>query len=286
MNLIWWSDLKKGKEKTDAQNVHLFFLVVCFDSCYNSLTMATDFLKLFTSLGLSKTETQVYLASFELGPTSVQEIAKKARISRTAAYEAIESLQKRSLLSSFVRGKKRFFSAEEPERALKHFKDSVTDMSSKLDDLQRVLPEMKMLAGGERPTVRFYEGREAIFALFNDLAQTAPKRLDEVSNMADLYEFLDTDYVKEVRKVVDPSKMQTRILHRGEVTHEKRAHVEYAQLPDDLGNFHGDIWVYGNRVAFVAFVGKVMAVIIESEPFADTARVLFEAGWRMCKGKG
>jgi hypothetical protein len=56
-------------------------------------------------------------------------------------------------------------------------------------------------------------------------------------------------------------------------------------LPDDLGNFHGDIWVYGNRVAFVAFVGKVMAVIIESEPFADTARVLFEAGWRMCKGK-
>jgi sugar-specific transcriptional regulator TrmB len=247
--------------------------------------MATDFLKLFTSLGLSKTETQVYLASFELGPTSVQEIAKKARISRTAAYEAIESLQKRSLLSTFVRGKKRFFSAEEPERALKHFKDSVSDMSARLDDFSRVLPEMKLLAGGERPIVRFYEGREAIFALFNDLAQSAPKRLDEVSNMADLYEFLDTDYVKEVRKVVDPSKMQTRILHRGEVKHEKRAYVEYAQLPDDLGNFHGDIWVYGNRVAFVAFVGKVMAVIIESEPFADTARVLFEAGWRMCKGK-
>lgn len=248
--------------------------------------MATDIFKIFTSLGLSKTETQVYLASFELGPTSVQEIAKKAHISRTAAYEAIESLQKRGLLSSFLRGKKRFFSAEEPERALKHFKDSVAEMTSKLDDFQRVLPEMKMLAGGERPTVRFYEGREAIFALFNDLAQTAPKRLDEVSNMEDLYDFLDTDYVKEVRKVVDPAKMQTRILHRGDLKHEKRPYVEYAQLPSELGNFHGDIWVYGNRVAFVAFVGKVMAVIIESEPFADTARVIFEAGWRMCKGKG
>ena len=241
--------------------------------------MATDFLKLLTSLGLSKTETQVYLASFELGPTSVQEIAKKARISRTAAYEAIESLQKRNLLSSFLRGKKRFFSAEDPERAYKHFKDSVENMSSKLEDLQRLLPEMKMLGGGERPAVRFYEGREALFALFNDVADVNPKRVDEVANMDDVFEKLDNDYLVEVRKVVDPSKIKTRILHRGTLKREPREHVEYCQLPNELGDFHGDIWIYGNRVAFVAFVGKVMAIIIESDSFADTARFLFAAAW-------
>lgn len=241
--------------------------------------MATDFFKLLTSLGLSKTETQVYLASFELGPTSVQEIAKKARISRTAAYEAIEALQKRNLLSSFLRGKKRFFSAEEPERAYKHFKDSVENMSSKLEDLQRLLPEMKMLGGGERPAVRFYEGREALFALFNDVADVNPKYVDEVANMDDVFEKLDNDYLVEVRKVVDPSKIKTRILHRGTLKREPRPHVEYCQLPNELGDFHGDIWIYGNRVAFVAFVGKVMAIIIESDPFADTARVLFAAAW-------
>ncbi len=254
-----------------------------FDSCYNSHTMATDFLKLFTSLGLSKTETQVYLASFELGPTSVQEIAKKARVSRTAAYEAIELLSKRGLLSSFLRGKKRFFSAEDPERAYKHFKDSVTDMTSKLDDFQRLLPEMKMLGGGERPAVRFYEGREAIFSLFNDVAAVNPKRVDEVANMDDVFDKLDNDYLVETRKVVDPSKIHTRVLHRGKLRREPRPHVEYSELPDALGDFHGDIWIYGNRVAFVAFVGKVMAVIIESDPFADTARVLFEAAWTVNK---
>lgn len=247
--------------------------------------MASDFLKLFTSLGLSKIETQIYLASYQLGPTSVQEIAKKARISRTACYEAIESLQKRGLLSTFVRGKKRFFAAEDPERALKHFKDSVAEMSARLDDLQRVLPEMKMLAGGERPTVRFFEGREAIFALFNDVAQSKTKTLDEVSNFNDIESFLDKDYVAEVRKVVDPTKMQTRILHRGAWNREQRAHVQYAQLPDEMGDFHGDIWIYANRVAFVAFVGRVMAVIIESQPFTDTAKALFNAAWILCKKK-
>lgn len=245
--------------------------------------MATDFFKLLTSLGLSKTETQVYLASFELGPTSVQEIAKRARISRTAAYEAIELLSKRGLVSSFLRGKKRFFSAEDPERAFKHFKDSVSDMASKLDDFQRLLPEMKMIGGGERPAVRFYEGREALFSLFNDFSQVGAKSLDEVSNMDDFYDKFDVSYVDELRRVLDPEKIKIRILHRGKLRREPRKHVEMYELSPELGDFHGDIWIYANRVAFVAFAGKMMSVIIESQPFADTARVLFKAAWGACK---
>lgn len=244
--------------------------------------MSTDFFKLFISLGLSKTETQVYLASFELGSTSVQEIAKKARISRTAGYEAIDSLQKRGLLSTFLRGKKRFFVAEDPERALKHFKDTVTEMSARLNDFERVLPEMKLIGGGERPAVRFYEGREALFSLFNDLAEVNPKQFDEVSNIDDMYDYLDVKYLDEIRKVLDPTKIHTRILHKGKLRREGRAHVEFCELLPELGDFHGDIWIYGNRVAFVAFIGKVMAIIIESQSFADTARVLFEAAWRIC----
>lgn len=245
--------------------------------------MTTDFFKLFTSLGLSKIETQVYLANFELGATSVQEIAKRAHLSRTAVYEAIESLQRRGLLASHVRGKKRFFSAEDPERALSLFKNSVLEMSSKLNEFERVLPEMKLLGGGERPTVRFYEGREALFALFHDLAKVHPKTFDEVSNVDDLYDFLDVKYLDEIRKVLDPGKIHTRILHRGKRRREGRPHVEFCELPVGLGNFHGDIWIYGDRVAFVAFVGKVMAVIIENQSFADTAHTLFEAAWQFCQ---
>ena len=115
--------------------------------------MATDIQKLFTSLGLSPTETKIYLSSLELGPTSVQEIAKKAKISRTAAYDAIESLQKHSLLSTFERGKKHYFAAEDPESAVAHFKTELSNMQAQLENLQRVLPELKMMTGGERPTV-------------------------------------------------------------------------------------------------------------------------------------
>ena len=41
--------------------------------------------------------------------------------------------------------------------------------------------------------------------------------------------------------------------------------------------------MYGNRVAFVEFVGKMVTVIIESKTFADMARVLFNAAWSVCR---
>lgn len=245
--------------------------------------MPTDFFSMFTSLGLSQTEARVYLSNLELGPTSVQDIAKKADISRTAAYDVISALQEYGLVSTFKQGKKTFFTAEDPERAVAYFRSNVRKLRTKLEDFERVMPELKMMSGGERPVVRFFEGREALHALFNDLVSSNADQLDEVSNYDDIYAFLDPEHVKEARKVVDPSRMQTRILYAGQIAHEKRPLIEYCQLLPGLGEFHGDIWIYSNRVAFASFTGKLVAVIIESKPFADTARTLFEAAWQICR---
>ena len=65
-------------------------------------------MKLLTELGLTPTETRVYLSSLKSGPTSVQEIAKRAKLSRTATYDVIAALQERGLMSTFDRGKKKF----------------------------------------------------------------------------------------------------------------------------------------------------------------------------------
>ena len=244
--------------------------------------MALELHKQFTALGLSETETKVYLASLKLGPTSVQEIAKKARLSRTATYEAVATLQERGLMSVFERGKKKFFTASDPDRAVSYFKEKLRLMEERIQGLDRMVPEIKMMAGGEKPTVRFYEGNEALFALFNDVAKTNPSTIDEISNIDDVYEYLDTKYLLEVRKIIDPTKLRLRILHRG-ANRNPREGVQFCELLPDLGEFHGDIWIYENRVAFVVFVGKVITVIIESKPLADTARVLFEAAWRICQ---
>ena len=243
--------------------------------------MATDIQKLFTSLGLSPTETKIYLSSLELGPTSVQEIAKKAKISRTAAYDAIESLQKHSLLSTFERGKKHYFAAEDPESAVAHFKTELSNMQAQLENLQRVLPELKMMTGGERPTVRFFEGEEAVYAVFRDVAKVEPKEVFEMTNYEDVNQFIDMKVLAEARKLLNLQRTKLHILHRGHHSNPNSL-IEYCELLSELGNFHGDIWIYENRVVFVTFLGKIITVIIESKPLADTARILFKAAWTIC----
>lgn len=243
-----------------------------------------DALKTFTSLGLAASEAKVYLAALKLGPNSVQNIAKEAKLSRTAAYEAIRILTDHGLMSSFVRGKKRLFSSEDPDNTVAHFKKRVMNMQEELSGLERSLPELKMMAHGERPTVRFYEGEEAVHAVFADMTQVAPSTLDEVSNLDDLYKVMDMKMIHAARKAFDSTRARTktRLLHRGELKTQPRLNCEYCQLPDAFGDFRGDILLYANRVVFVSFLGKVISVVIESQTLTDTARVLFEAAWRIC----
>ena len=140
---------------------------------------------------------------------------------------------------------------------------------------------MKM--GGERPVVRFYEGREAVFSLFDDVARVAPKVACEVANYEDVAAHLDVQMLEDARKGFDPSRIDFRMLHRGKHPGKPHANIQYCQLLPELGEFHGDIWIYADRVVFVTFIGKIIAVRIEHQAFADTARVLFEAAWRICR---
>lgn len=243
--------------------------------------MPTDIFHLFTSLGLSETETKVYFASLNLGPAPVQDIAKKAGLSRTATYATIEALQERSLMSTHERGKKRVFAAEEPERAISHFKEQIHEMQEQLETLNKVLPEIKMLGGGEKPAVRFYEGDEAISALFSDVDKLNSKEMLEISNLDDVATFLLPKLRNQVRGLLDPKKTAIKIIHVGK-TKDPRANVEFLEVPREVfGDFHGDIWIYDNRVAFVVFVGRPMLVILENQEFADTARFLFNIAWKL-----
>ena len=203
--------------------------------------MSKDFSSFFTSLGLSSSETRVYLASLNLGPTSVQAIAKKAKLSRTATYDAIGSLQERGLISTYERGKKRYFSAEDPENAVAHFKEHIEKMEKQLGALTRLLPELKMMTGGERPSVRFYEGKEAIYALFNDVAKVDPKVIYEVSNIDAVYGFLDQEALADAQKLLKKEKIEFRMLHRGKLRNPSPT-FKYRELRPEFGDFKGDIW--------------------------------------------
>ncbi len=241
--------------------------------------MSKSFEDHLQAVGFLPSEAKVYLASLELGPTTVQKIAGKAKISRTAAYDAIKLLQERGLISSATLGKRKVFSVEDPERIVSHLKEEQQQFKTRLADIIRSVDSLKLLAGGIKPTVKVYEGDEALHAYFEHIAKAKPKDFVEITNLDDVYTYLDEKMLAAARKAYKWIHVQSsRTLHRGELRNPRKG-VQFRNLDESWGDFHGNIAIYGDHISLATYVGKITVVIIDSKGLADSMRTMFEMAW-------
>ena len=136
------------------------------------------------ALGLSEKEAKVYLAALELGPDTVQNIAKKAGINRPTAYLQIESLKQKGIISEVEKDSKVLIMAESPERLSSLLNTYEKELEFKKKELERILPNLSELftGTGEKPKVKFYEGRGGIRAIEEDFLKTKSKEIYCFSN--------------------------------------------------------------------------------------------------------
>ncbi len=237
--------------------------------------------KNLTSLGLSQKEALVYLSSLELGPAPVQEIAKRARVNRATTYVMIEALTKHGLISSFEKGKKRYFVAEGPEHLQKIFHTQRREIDEREHELHSILPELRALsAGAEKPRVRFYEGLEGLEAMRNDLLKIKELDILSVFSLDDTKQLLHTEHTEPFRKKLLERKAKNRfIFTSSEPPSGIPSAWEGRRVPKDRFPFSGEITIYGNCVAMLSFRGKLLGVIVESQGLAETMRAIFELAW-------
>lgn len=238
--------------------------------------------KLLNTLGFTDSEAKIYLTSLEMGPASVQDIAKRGRVSRVTTYAVIESLAARSLMSSVDKGKKKLFVAESPERLVSFVHGRVKEMEATLHEIQESLHDLKLLQRGEKPVVKLFEGPEALKAIQDDVVQTRPKQIEEFGNSDEIRKLYPresrADYYKEITRF----KPKIRVIYRTSETpgtRQREYPIEEVILPESKFQFFGDVLVYSNKVAFSTFRGKQISVLIESIELADTMRAFFDFAW-------
>ncbi len=236
-----------------------------------------DISPLLRSLGLIDSEINIYLSALEKGPGTVLDLAKSAKLSRQAVYVAIESLTERGLMSSALRGKKRFYAAEHPDKLLAYAMRREAEMKEKMKDLERMLPELELQVGGERPVVKTFEGKEGVRAIIADIAQTKPSIMYEVTDIEAMNATLDvaTD-LSPMRNVLKSIGTRVRGMYAGEVTGDPGTRLERYLLPKDDGRFKSNITIYGDKAALVTFEGKMHSVIIESKALVSALKVIFK----------
>src|SRR3989344_9460714 len=108
-------------------------------------------------MGLSETESKVYIAALQLGQAFPATLAKKARVKRPTLYKLLPRLKELGLITETVVGKRTQLVAEDPHNYLER-------KQRELDDFESMVPHLRLLliTASIKPKIIFYEGVEGL----------------------------------------------------------------------------------------------------------------------------
>jgi sugar-specific transcriptional regulator TrmB len=232
-------------------------------------------------IGFSDKETKVYLAGIELGPSTAQELSKKSGVNRATTYVMIESLTERGLMGSFLKGKKRFFTAESPEHILILVKEEKRKIEDKENTVLTLLEDLKSLTNiKDQPNVTFFEGEKGIEKMRSAVLESSEEVIEEFSPIDEVYKYFpssENDHRENIRK-----QFEIKIIYTskdGPVFLEKEDGVERRFIPSDLFPFRGDIAIHGSKVSIIYYTPKLVGVLIDHEGISETFRNMFRLAW-------
>jgi sugar-specific transcriptional regulator TrmB len=243
-------------------------------------------LKDLERIGLSPKEANLYMAALELGESNIGQLAKKSGVKRTTAYDIIDSLKHKGLMSQATRGKKILFSAADPRKLEEEIEEH-------RHVIKRIMPELLSVANAidNKPKVRFFEGTEGIKEVYKDTLHYPDQELlawvaEEAIQAFDL-EFLEKYYLpRRVEKKIWVRAIAPDVAEMKGYKEVDEKSLRKTRLADNqLFPLNIEINLYGkNRLAFMSFEEK-FGMIVESQRMHETLKSIFEMNWRALEGR-
>lgn len=241
--------------------------------------------ELLKQVGLSPKEASLYLAALEVGEGTVSGLAKEAHLPRTTIYEIIGPLLEKGLLSFYIKKKRRYFVAADPQKLIQASKE-------KHAALVRSLPELRARynASTSAPKIRFYEGREGIKIILSDiLAEKRPfyatTAIGDFHKLAGEY---FANFIKERIKRHLPVKLLTNTSKESlELKKTDEQELRQTRFVPERYKFKTANYIYGDKVAIISLGGRnPLGIIIEDPAITETQKMYFEFMWEKSRKSG
>ncbi len=234
------------------------------------------------SLGLTKNEASVYLASLLLGPTTILKLAKASEIRRTTVYSVVETLKVKGLIHVKPAGLKQLYEAEHPD----HLGNMIEGKKRALENLLPQFTALYNLKGGES-TVKYYEGLGAIKNIYETILNPL-KPNDDYLVVSDLEKFFSNTDKKYFEGFLQ-KRIKSRVNARLIVTDSERArymkqyapnmHHEVRILPQG-SKLSIDMMIVPQKVTIFNLTEPISAISLENNAMIEMHKELFEIIWR------
>ncbi len=236
------------------------------------------------NIGLNNKEAKLYLTSLQIGPAFVHQLAKISGLKRSTVYQVIDSLLDKSLFSISQKGKRKIYTATDPE-SLSSF------VKQRENILSQIMPELMALKNisANKPSISIYEGQKGLEWIYEDmikmpgeiLAFAAPSEKIAKNLLNYLHShwrqrrYKQKNFLRRINinETNDPTNNFKKISEP-----EKLEQIYY--LPKENYPFSIGIYIYRQKVAFVSYQEQEMFGIIVTSPEINvTMKMMFETFW-------
>lgn len=238
--------------------------------------MDTQFLE---DIGLTKTESKIYLTILEQGSALAGAISQKSGIHRRSVYDAIERLIEKGLVSFITKNNRKWFESVNPNRLLQ-----IADQRTK--NLKEILPQLELMSSQAKVKQEacFFKGKQALKTIFDD--QIKEKKtiyvigaFEGASEIIQFY-FMHYDAKRKAAKI--PIKMIFPEHSRKSSMLKSVPLSEIKFLPEKYMTPVG-INIYGDKVVTIVWADEPRAILIKNEEIAQAYKKQFNFMWERAK---
>lgn len=234
--------------------------------------------------GLGEEEAKVYLTGLSLGSTTILNLSKKSGISRTTVYSLINSLSQKGLFRVNIRGFKKTYEAENPEKLEQMLKFKIENLKNSIPDFLSIY-NLKETEGN----IRYYEGLGSIKPLYlESLNDVLPQDDYLVITNQEQWFSIDQKYFTEYKEKRAKLSINTRLLFQDSLIarehkkFEKNFNEKIKILPADT-ELNVDFVCTPKRVIIFQTKQPYIAISIENKFVIQLYKNLFEIIWKTIK---
>jgi sugar-specific transcriptional regulator TrmB len=240
----------------------------------------TNLKEILIKAGLSTNESLVYLATLELGETTISRISKKSKVKRATTYLAIDTLKTRGLVNTSKKGKQTVYSAQNPKKLIEFFDEQ-------RDSVMKALPELLAISNAIdiKPKIQYFEGKNGIEEVFKDILKHPDQQVLEWysdSYITDFDEKFFSEYFTPQRikkgihvKALLPNHPSLKKLAERNIKELRQTKF----IDPQKFNIKMELNVYGQRKVSLISFKEEFAIIIESEIIHNSLKNFFELMW-------
>lgn len=252
-----------------------------------STTMTPNLETILKDLDLAPTSSKIYRDLLEHGETTARLLSERLQITRPSTYDHLAILKKKGLVVEFKRDTTTFFALDDVRQVGNALKEKIAVLADHEKMFATMLPQLLKESRTETPRIKFFEGKEGLVYLINDVLWSKGETILTMWPHAEMQRVLDKDFLIRF----NDKRIREKISVHALWPFNEKPSIDYIWSGKDFLTKRkyapkGMQWsmgytIYGDKVSFISSDKEVFGFIVQSQEFVTLMKLQFEALWKL-----